>query len=88
MADGIAAKIGAGAADSSLGLVRAGEAQLFNFQWLARSDARLLSLRFTYGSRCQLFINRLSQLAGNPSARRSRSAVVQEGTDAEQGPQS
>jgi hypothetical protein len=55
--------------------------QLFDFQWLARPDARLLSLRFTYGSRCQLFINRLffEQLV-----RRSFSTVIQEGTDTEQ----
>jgi hypothetical protein len=29
----------------------AAPAQLFNFQWLARSDARSLFLLFTYGSR-------------------------------------
>jgi hypothetical protein len=32
-------------------------AQLFNFQWLARSDTRWLFLLFTYSSHRQLFIN-------------------------------
>ena len=37
--------------------MRAGEAQLFNFQWLARPDEGSLFLLFTYGSRRRLFIN-------------------------------
>jgi hypothetical protein len=35
----------------------AARAQLFNFQWLARSDAGSLFLLFTYGSRRRLFID-------------------------------
>jgi len=47
MADGIAPKIGAAGAESSLWLSRAGDVQLFNFQWLVRSDAGSLFLLFT-----------------------------------------
>jgi hypothetical protein len=37
----------------------AAAAQLFDFQWLARSDAGSLFLLFTYSSRGRLFIDRL-----------------------------
>jgi hypothetical protein len=59
VADGIAAKIRAGAVESSRRLSREAKAQLFNFQWLARPDARSLLLLFTQGSPHRPFINRL-----------------------------
>jgi hypothetical protein len=51
MAEGIAAKIRAGAAESSRQASREAKAELFNFQWLARPAARPLLLLFTWGSR-------------------------------------
>jgi hypothetical protein len=39
------------------GVFAAAAAQLFNFQWLARSDAGSLFLLFTYSSRRRLFID-------------------------------